>query len=166
VCWFLGFTPQHDYRLFEARASADELLPSEDDETLFELELEERDFALRVRPGLVRLVGNALQQPGSPKRATVGELLRLEVSALVVEVDESSMVDLVLVVHLPVVVAGARVPPDWPGPLLLQRLAELATGQEAAMLELVYPERLPVPDGDRPLDPSAELAIAVHNWIL
>jgi hypothetical protein len=46
----------------------------------------------------------------------VGSLIRLEVSAIVVEVDGTDVVDLTLLVHLPVVVDGAAMPPDWPGP--------------------------------------------------
>lgn len=32
ICWFLGFTPDDDYRMLEARAARGELLPTEDDE--------------------------------------------------------------------------------------------------------------------------------------
>ena len=86
VCWFLGFSPAHDYGLFEARAEARELLPSEDDETLLELEQEEHDFELRLGPGLVKLVDTAIKSPGNPARGTVGALMRVEVSAIAIEV--------------------------------------------------------------------------------
>jgi hypothetical protein len=165
VCWLVGFTPQHDYTLLEERAAAGDLLPSEDDETLLELEREELDFALRVQPGLQRLVAAALQQPGQPARGTIGRLLRLEVSAVVVEVDGSTLVDLALILHLPVIVAGAVTPPDWPGQLLLETLAGLATGEEWIHLDLDYSPRVPTPTGDRPLDRSAELCIKVTNWV-
>ena len=46
----MGFTPQHDYSLFETRAARGELLPDEDDRVLLELEREELDFELRVDP--------------------------------------------------------------------------------------------------------------------
>lgn len=165
VCWFLAFTPEHDYRLLEQRAASGELLPSEDDETLLELEREELDFELRVGPGLTQLVAKALEQPRRPARGTVGKLMRLEVSAVVVDVEGTDMVDLTLVVHLPVIIAGAAPPPDWPGPSLLRRLAELATGLDSASLDTSYPFTVALGEGQRAIDPTVECAIAVLNWL-
>ena len=163
VCWFLGYSPAHDYTVLEVRAANGELLPDEDDEILLELEREELDFELRVRPGLQQLVTAALRQPRCPARGTVGQLVRLEVTAVVVPVAAETLVDLTLVLRLPPT-QGSTTPPGWPGPMLLERLAELATDQPADTLELAYPSRVPLASGDRPLEPAHEMAVAVINW--
>lgn len=163
VCWFLGYSPEHDDTVLEARAANGELLPDEDDETLLELEREELDFELRVRPGLQQLVMTALEQPRCPARGTVGQLLRLEVTAVVVPVDAEALVDLTLTLRLPPI-QGSPAPPGWPGSMLLQRIAELATDQPAYTLELTYPSHVPLASGDRPLEPAQEIAVAVINW--
>lgn len=50
MCWFIGYTAQHDYGLFETRAANDELLPGERDETLLDVEREQLDFACASDP--------------------------------------------------------------------------------------------------------------------
>ncbi|HTV10398.1 MAG TPA: hypothetical protein VME20_00925 [Acidimicrobiales bacterium] len=97
----MGFTPQHDYSLFETRAARGELLPDEDDRVLLELEREDLDFELHVGPGLRHLVDQALARPGEPARGTVGDLMRLEVTTIAVAVDRTELVDLTIVVRLP-----------------------------------------------------------------
>lgn len=122
-------------------------------------------FELRIGPGLAYLVTEAINHPGQPVKGTVGALMRLEVSAIVVQVGASDLVDLTLIVHLPLVVGGASAPPDWPGTELLIRLAELATSQDFASLELDYPTSAPPGGGLRPIDRATELPISVRNWV-
>lgn len=69
VVWCVGFTPNHDYTLLEARAAAGELLPDEDDELQLELEREERDFEARIRPGLHAYSAALQSRPNSPSAA-------------------------------------------------------------------------------------------------
>lgn len=162
VCWFLGYTSEHDYALFENRAANDELLPNLRDETLLELEREQMDFATRVGPGLRVLVRAAAQSPAVPRRGRVGALLRLEVTVIVVPIDESSLADLFISVALPLHDAETRTPPDWPGSSLQERLVELAIGGPPDAWDI--PHRLPGEDGeDRACDLSRELPIAVRN---
>jgi hypothetical protein len=66
VCWFLALTPEHDYKLMEARAASQQLLSDEDDEVILEVEREELDFELRVRTGVRRLTGEAVAHPKQP----------------------------------------------------------------------------------------------------
>jgi hypothetical protein len=161
VCWFVGFSPEHNYELLERRAVVDELLPDEEDETALELEREELDFDVRVGPGLRILVRMARETPSQPARGTVGELLRLEVTATVVSIEESELVDLWLIVQIPV---EGRRPSEWPGGALLERIAQLATGRDVAELELKHPDEIPTSQGARALDRSRELGIQVCNW--
>ncbi len=157
VVWLLGFTPEHDYGLFERRAAAGQLLPDEQDEVQLELEREQRDFESQIRPGLEQLLHQAIAQPSIPKRGTVGGLLRLEVSAVVVPAGDGLLGDLWLVVHLPLAPTAADVP-GWPGPNLLVTLAAIL-GQG----DLDYPTELPDESGWRSVEPASELAIALRN---
>ena len=159
---FHGYTSQHDYTLFEGRAANGELLPDLRDETLLELEREHLDFALRVGPGLRALILAAVGSPGIPQRGCVGALLRLEVTVIIVPIDDSALADLFISIALPLHDDDTIPPPDWPGSELQARLVELALGGEPANWEI--PRELPSEDGrDRPADLARELPIAVRN---
>ncbi len=160
VVWFVGFTPEHDYNLFEQRAAAGDLLPDEEDELLLELEREQLDFRTRVCPGLEELVERAIFQPGVPQRGMVGRLLQLELSATVLSSGDDAVGDVWIVVHLPPP-AGANDVPGWPGPDLLKALATMLGADE-----LDYSTEIPDVHGWRPLDPSAEMAIVARNVLL
>jgi hypothetical protein len=162
VCWFLGFTPNHDYSLFETRAANEELLPDEDDETILEIEQEELDFGLRVGPGLRMLVQKALETPCTAVSGTVGRLLRLEVSAVVEVVETDVLADVYVGVRLPVPMLDSSAPPDWPGSELMKRLAELAVGTDE--LELDWPEEVPDGNASRAVNHARELVVAVRSW--
>ena len=161
VVWFLGFTSQHNYMLFEQRAATDDLLPDEQDEVHLELEREQRDFQTRIRPGLTELIGRAVSQPDTPQRGTVGGLLQLELTALVVDSGDAALADVWLIVHLPLQPEASEVP-GWPGGDLLETLAGmLGRG------ELDFSEQIPEGPGHwRSLDPATELAIVVRNIVL
>lgn len=160
VVWFLGFTPEHDYSRFEARAADGQLLPDEDDEVQLELEREQRDFESRVRPGISELVRRAIATPGAPHRGTVGGILELELSALVVRSPDAVLGDVWIVVHLPLKPTVADVP-GWPGPDLLISLAAVVGDGD-----LDYPAELPTDGGWRPLDRATELGIVLRNVVL
>lgn len=125
VVWFVGFTPQHEYTHLEARAASNELLPSEEDLAALFIEREERDFKDRIKPDLYALLSAACSSPGSPIKGRVGQLLRLEVTAIVVEIEAAKIADLFVIVRLPARAAGKPPPPGWPGSHLQERLAEL-----------------------------------------
>jgi hypothetical protein len=163
VCWFLGYTPEHDYGLFETRAANDELLPDEWDETLLELEREQLDFALRVGPGLRALIQAALATSGAPQRGCVGELLRLEVTVVIVPIDESALADLFISIAVPLYGDETVPPPDWPGSQLQQRLLEVAFGDEGEPHEWDVPQTIPASGKMRAINHARELALAVRN---
>jgi hypothetical protein len=161
VVWFLGFTSKHDYTLFEQRATTGDLLPDEQDEVHLELEREQRDFQTRIRPGLTELIARAVSQAGTPQRGTIGGLLQLELTALVIRSDGDALADVWLSVHLPLQPEASEVP-GWPGGDLLMTLAGmLGRG------ELDFDDQIPEgPEHWRALDPAAELAIVVRNIAL
>jgi hypothetical protein len=161
VCWFLAYTPEHDYTVFESRAANGDLLPDLRDETLLELEREQLDFALRVGPGLRKLTRAAVASPSTPQRGWVGALLRLEVTVVVVPIDDTALADLYIAVALPLHDDDAVPPPDWPGSGLQERLIALACGGEPDNWEI--PQQLPSEAGDRPTDFARELPIAARN---
>lgn len=160
VCWFLGFTPSHEYRLLEARAACDELLPTEEDEVLLEVFREELDFDTRVRPGVLHLVSQALRSPETPCRGTVGQLLRLEIAAVVVPVDvDSGLSDVYLSVTYPL--PHPTSVPDWPGAELLARVGNIVSNGTSIVC---YTDRVPIGDGQwRKVDPAREWAVIVPS---
>ncbi|HTW97906.1 MAG TPA: hypothetical protein VMD59_03965 [Acidimicrobiales bacterium] len=164
ICWFLGFTPEHDYSLLERRARNNELLPGAEDLSLLERDRGATDFDDRVRAGVSVLVDRALDLPRTPQRGTVGALLRLEMVAAVEPVATSRLVDLYLSVALPVPLEGVSRPPGWPGAKLPERLTALATGIPHPVVEPASA----VPDGpsERQVDPARELAFVLRNWEL
>lgn len=162
VCWFLGFTPHHDFAPLERRAANDELLPTAEDRRLLEAEVELQEFDERVGPGLRVLVQGAVAEPRVAVRGTVGALVRLAVAAVVERVGTSKLADLYIAVCLPPAIVGAVRPRDWPGPLLPERLAALATASES--WELATSLRMPDGKCDRPIDPAKELVVVVRNW--
>ncbi|QBI20752.1 hypothetical protein ER308_15065 [Egibacter rhizosphaerae] len=155
--WFLGFTPEHDYTLFERRAEVGHLLPDEDDEVQLELEREQLDFESRIRPGVLELVRRAVAAPMVPHRGTVGGLLRVELSVAVVHDGGEAVGDVWLIVHLPLQPDAAQVP-GWPGSDLLTTVAGVIGAGD-----LDYDSQVPTEDGWRPLDPETELGIVVRN---
>lgn len=162
VVWFLGFTPNHEYGRFEDRAAAGDLLPDEDDEVQLELEREQRDFEVRVRDGLLELVSRATSSPHRPCRGLIGEMLRLELSAVVVPLGDEFLGDIWIVVHLPLQGDAGKVP-GWPGSDLLETLAAIA-GQGDGDID--YPSTIPTEDGWKPLDPAEEMAIVLQTVAL
>ena len=92
--WFLGLTRKQDYALLEQRATTGDLLSDEHDEVHLELECEQRDFQTRIRPGLTELIGRAVSQAGTPQRGTIGGLLQLERTALVLRSDDNALADI------------------------------------------------------------------------
>ena len=164
VCWFLGFSPQHNYEEFERRASRGELVPSEED---FAIVYQERgDFEYLVTSGVEALVTAAWRAHGVPQRGTVGGLLALEVTAIVIEIDvapgESALGALYLLIQQPPLKSGRAAPANWPGAVVLGRLAEIATGQDYDTLDAQTPVEVPSGDGSlRPVDFAKELAIEI-----
>jgi len=169
VCWFLGFTPQHDYILFETRAANDELLPSLDDEVTLEIELEELDFDHRVTPDLRQLVARAERSLNHPQRATVGALLRLDVCVELLVVEDDAISDLTISVRLPPMVDGATSPPDWSDVPLLERLVALIDPRRTADQIDWAPTSIPTGPAEegsthREVDPARELAVRLPDW--
>lgn len=163
VCWFVGFTPNHDYGVLEDRAAVDELLPSPEDEQLLELFRLELDFASRIRTGLNKLVQDAAEEPGNPHRGMIGGILQLEVTATVVPLSESDVLaDVYLAVRLPLEEQRADVP-EWPGNELLERLVELVDPAAAADYS---PQAIPTPDGTRPIDYASEMVVVARSVTL
>lgn len=154
--WFLGFTAEHDYKLFEQRHSARDLYPR--DEELAEAIAARRAeaFADRVGPGLRELLDRAVSEPGQPQRGTVGELLKLEVSVVVVEADDGQLADAFLTVRMPPDGDPRRVE-RWPGSQLLPVLADTC---HVTYAHLDFPPQ--VPDGHggmRVVDQAREVAV-------
>ncbi len=162
ICWFLGFSPRHNYRLFEERAANGELMPSADDLRTIDRDQSQVDFGDRVVLGLHSLVRRAVQSPRAAQRGTVGSLLRLDLAAVVEVLDDRGLADLYVAVQLPVPIEGALRPPDWPGPRLIPRLAVLATGLPGPKLEV--PATMPNGQVDRRINPSKELPFVVRDW--
>lgn len=162
VCWFLGFVAQHDYTEFETRALNDELLPSEDDIAIL---LQERgNFEDVVTSGVEALVAAAWSASGVPQRGTVGGLLALEVTVLVLVSDDAPIGDLYLLIQVPPLVDSKAAPTNWPGTDLLSRLAEIATGQDFDELDAHSPLRVPRDGGgSRPVNLAKEMAIEIRT---
>jgi hypothetical protein len=163
VCWFLGYCTQHKYEVLEARAINGELLPSLEDLTI--LEEEKRNHTTLLEPGIKKLVADAWRTPGDPQRGLVGGLLRLEVSIVVMPVDNDTEIgDLFLTLKLPPVNKGKPTPNDWPGSRLLERLVEMATNQDFEDLDVHVPSKVPASGSmQRQIDPSKEVAIEVRS---
>jgi hypothetical protein len=166
VCWFLAFTPEHDYKLMESRAASQQLLPDEADEVILEVEREELDFELRVRPGVRRLTGEAVAHPRQPMKGTVGAIVRLEVTAVVEAVEDDKIVDLYLSARVPVVEDGDVAPPGWPGGDLLRHLASFATGLPMEELQFDWADEFPHGNSTRKVDLSLEQTIVVRSWVI
>jgi hypothetical protein len=93
VVWMLGFTPKHDYKLFEQRAACAEtrglggttqLMPSvEDYEGLIE-ERADRE-ADRVLDALAALVRRAVDAPGATVRGELAGIVRAEAHVVVAD---------------------------------------------------------------------------------
>ena len=120
------------------------------------------DFDRRIAPGILQMVGEAIESPNTPVRRTVGDLLALDVTIEAVPVDDEVIADLYITVGVP----PLDDPPEgWPGRELPIRLAELATQRPADDLVLAFPAAVPGSDGTaRPIDFSSELAVVVEGW--
>ncbi|HTO01725.1 MAG TPA: hypothetical protein VL068_13730 [Microthrixaceae bacterium] len=162
VCWLLGVVPQHDYSDLENRAANGELMPSQEDyELLF---LARNNFDDQVASGLSQLLERAFDDPEVPQRGEVGGLLRLEVSIIVVEINETDLTDLYILVRQPPRAPGVDLPDGWPGSELMERLAELATDQPFKDLSTEFPSLVPSGIGQqRPVRFDQELAIEIHE---
>lgn len=154
--WFLGFTAAHDYGLFEDRHATGGLYPS--DAELAEAIAARRaeGFEDRVGPGLRVLLDRAAATPGHPQRGMIGGLLKVDVTVVVIQVDDDQMADAFITV---------RMPPDgdpsaverWPGNQLLPVLADTC---HVAYSHLGYPPQVPDDQGGlREVDRSRESAI-------
>lgn len=139
--WFLGFTDAHDYHLFEQRHANGILYPSDAELAEAIAARRSESFEDRVSPGLRELVDRAAEEPGSPQRGTVGGMLRLEVSVLVVEVDDEGLADVFIAVQMPPEGDPGAVE-GWPGNQLLPVLADAS---RVAFVSMNYPTH--VPDG-------------------
>ncbi len=93
-----------------------------------------------------------------PQRATVGGLLRLQVSAVVVvPTDVGLLGDIWLIVHLPLAATPADVP-GWPGPNLPITLAAILGDGD-----LDYPSQLPDEHGVATGGPGERTRHRVRN---
>ena len=154
VVWFLWFSSQHDYAQLKARARAGELMPSEDDR-------EERDFRDRVGHDLDELIRSACESPDVPVKGRVGRLLRREVTAIVVSIDEKTIGDLYVLIRVPPLEQGDPPAPGWPAEHLQERIAEMACDSGAE-----WDAPTAVPDGSgsfRDVDYTKELPILVRS---
>lgn len=154
--WFLGFTDTHDYQLFEERHAAGILYPSDAELAEAIAARRSESFEDRVGPGLRELLDRAAERPGQTQRGTVGGLLRLEVSVLVVEVDDEHLADAFIAVQMPPEGHPGAVE-KWPGNQLLPVLADAS---HVAFTSLDYPAH--VPDGQggvRAVTPGYEQAV-------
>jgi hypothetical protein len=154
--WFLGFTAEHDYKLFEDRHAAGDLYPS--DEELAEAIAARRAEAFedRVGPGLRELLDRAASTPGRPARGTVGELVKVEVAVVVIQVDDEHAADAFITVKMPPAGDPSAVE-RWPGAQLLPVIAATC---HVTYSRLDYPPQ--VPDGHggmRPVDLSREAVV-------
>ena len=183
VVWFLGFTPEHHYKHLEVRAAADQLLPDHEDLTALILEREELDFSHRVKVDLYALLRDACSSPGEPRKGRVGQLLRLEVTAIVIEIDTDKLADFYVLIRLPPRAEDTPPPPGWPGKHLQARLAELICdrfsrgddvgdesdcdeGNFTASGATIWEAPYEVPDGRggmRSVKPEEELPIRVES---
>jgi len=102
-------------------------------------------------------------------RAANGELLRLEVTVVIVPVDDSALADLFISIALPLYGDETVPPPDRPGSELQQRLLELTLGNggnggngEPHAWDM--PQTIPTDGGLRDVDHARELPIAVRSF--
>jgi hypothetical protein len=130
VCWFLGFTPQHDYSIFEARAQR-RAPPSLDDESPSRSS-SKSSTSITGSPPTFGSSSPAERSPNQPQRATVGALLRLDVCVELLVVEDDAISDLTISVRLPPVIDGATSPPDWSDVPLLERLVALIDPRRTA----------------------------------
>lgn len=158
VCWFLGFTSQHNYLLFEQRAAVGELLPSEDDEVKLEIFREKRAFAERVAPGVRQLARKAITDREVTKRGTVGfGLLRLEVTASAVPGSLPGYAHVYVSVRYPIDADHAEMD-DWPAGNLGPAVAAVLSGD--------YEWTDTMPDGaggTRPVIHAHEMAFVARD---
>jgi hypothetical protein len=128
VYWMLGFTPNHNYKVFEQRAAnqGGKWRPGLEDFTQLELERTEPVwFEDAVAPGLRTLVCDAaFAMPGTALRGRVGRALSVEAIAHVERIDGESVADVKILLRLPLNEAGVEFE-DWPGTGLLPALAGL-----------------------------------------
>jgi hypothetical protein len=145
VCWFLGFTPEHDYKRFEERASRGELLPSEDDYCVLIVERDTASFDSLFGPAVSEMLKVAISAPSVPIRRTVDDLLQIEITVLEVEIDERVLREVFLCVHVPPLTE--RRPVGWPSKDIPKRLMELATRYSRSRLSLRDPDEIPNSSG-------------------
>ncbi len=141
VCWFLGFTPEHDYKRFEKRASRGELLPSEDDYSVLLIERDTANFDSLFGPAVAEMFKEAVSTPTVPIRRTVDALLQIEITVLEVEIDDRILREVFLSVRVPPL--SERRPVGWPSKDIPKRLMELATRYTRSRLSLRDPDEMP-----------------------
>lgn len=162
VCWLLGVARQHRYDIFDERATEGTLLPTEDDFAIYFEEAE--SFEEQIKPGLRVLILAAFASPWTPQRATLGNLLRAEVSVVAEPVESSYLADKYFSVQVPPLNRGVLEPLGWPGKDLLARLAELALDADFDELDCVYPHELPHGvERWRKIDRAREIALMIRN---
>ncbi|MHB1250565.1 MAG: hypothetical protein ACYC0I_00345 [Acidimicrobiales bacterium] len=157
VCWFLAFTPEHLYKLFEDRASRGELLPSKDDYSILIVERETADFDSVFGPAVAEMLKVAISTPGVSVRRTVDALLQIELTVLEVEIEGRVLREVFLTVRVPPLTE--RRPAGWPSKDIPKRLMELATRYSRSRLSLRDPDEVPNSSGGfRPVNWQHELA--------
>jgi hypothetical protein len=157
VCWFLAFSPEHDYKLFEDRAAKDGLLPSHDDLTILILERRTANFDRLFGPPIAEMLKAAVSDPGVPLRRTVRSQLQIELTVIEVVIDGSTLREIFLTVRVPPLTEFR--PDGWPSRDIPRRLMELATRHSRSHLQLRDPEEVPDSSaGFRPVDWQHELA--------
>lgn len=162
VCWFLGWTSQHEYRHFEERAANRELLPDEHDYMVLLHERETMNFDQMFAPRVKRMFEDAVDQPGIPLANTVLGLLEIEITVHASMVDDLLIRDVYLSARIPPL-SEAR-PPGWPGRELTSRLVCLALDCDEALLNLEFPSTVPSEgNSNRSVDWSRESAIRASN---
>lgn len=157
VCWMLAFTPEHDYALFEGRANVGELLPSVDDYVELELEREADSFEERVLPGVRHLAETAIAAPGTEHKGSVGDLVRLTVTACAAASVTPGRFDLYVAVVVPPE-DGAESFANWPGSQLAADLADCFNGGGYQWTGTML-----TPDGPRDIDYTSELVFVVPD---
>lgn len=157
ICWLLGFTPEHDFTLFEGRAASGELLPDAHDYEVLIVERGALDFDRLTVVPVKEMLKRATGVPGVSLRHTIADLLEIEIIATEVSVDEKVLREFFLSVRMPP--ASTYRPPGWPHRDIPRRLMELATGYSRERLCLSDPTEVVDVTGSRIIDWQHELAV-------
>jgi len=144
VCWFLGYTPEHDYVLFEQRSAAGELLPRFDDYQVLVLERQTLDFDGMFIGPTSAMLQEALTKPSERIANTVRDLLEITILVDEVRLGEELLRDIYLTLRMPPLREDR--PPGWPKSYIAEHLLHLATGGRVAPTSICAVTH--VPDGN------------------